>query len=280
VIRITSPPSARRAFVLLCALSLAACGGEPSAESPTTTASEGGTGTTARVTARVGTEVRFIITHDNGDPVSWSVLTAADARPGAATIDASGGFRAVDAGHFLVIATRGAERAFAHVVASGDAPLASSSGPIALSFAGPRASRSDGRMSLSLSEFWIESSPDTVRLSTGASVRLKVVGRSADGATWSIRPDWQASGGTVSDSGLYTAPAVDGRYVVVVTRDGDIQTDTSVVVVGAGLGDSSAVPVPAPSDGNPAGMPVPSVPATTTACTNEPAGYRRIIDAP
>ncbi|MFL5506025.1 MAG: hypothetical protein ACJ8AU_04025, partial [Gemmatimonadales bacterium] len=126
---------------------------------------------------------------------------------------------------------------------------------------------------------WIESSPDSVLLAPGGSVKLSVIGRSADGASWSIRPEWKATGGTVTDSGQYTAPATAGVHRVVATRQGDIQTDTTVLIVGEGASLSDSVSAPAPTPESSPTTPLPPT-SVTTACTNQPAGYRRVIDAP
>jgi len=275
VIHLTSPPRARLAVLLLCSLSLLACNADPTTENAADGTSVGVAPRIPTVSVSAGTPVAFSVTDAAGSAIAWSALNAVDDRSDAPIIDSSGLFRATGAGRFLVLATRGDEHALAYVsVTEGTATDAV---PVTLSFAAPRSASLPKRMNLSLSEFWIESSPDTLHLAPGSATRLAVIGRSADGSRWNIRPEWKATAGSVSDSGDFTAPTAEGRYAVIVTRQGDIQTDTSIVIVGAGSGDSISAPTPAAPTVD---TPVPSVPAVTTACTNEPAGYRRVIDAP
>jgi len=277
VIHLTSPPRVRLAVLLLCSVSLLACSADPTSQNAADGTSVGVTPRIPTVSVSAGTPVVFSVTDAGGSAIAWSALSTADGRASSPIIDSSGLFRAHDAGRYLVVATRGDQHAFAYVAVS-EGVAADASVPVALSFAAPR-SPLDKRMNLSLSEFWIESSPDTVRLAPGGATRLTVVGRSADGTRWNIRSEWRATAGTVSDSGEYVAPAAAGRYGVIVTRQGDIQTDTSIVVVGAGSADSAAAPGPIPT-GTTVSTPVPATPVVTTACSNEPAGYRRVIDAP
>ena len=64
-------------------------------------------------------------------------------------------------------------------------------------------------------------SPETVAMQPGAtqSFSATVVGTSNTSVAWSI---WeQATGGTISNSGIYTAPTTEGTYHVVATSQVD-----------------------------------------------------------
>lgn len=80
----------------------------------------------------------------------------------------------------------------------------------------------------------VELTPASFSLAAGASRQLSAVGRTPDGKTWSIRVLWKATGGSVSSTGLYKAPAIAGTYRVIATREGDVLADTAVVTVGSG----------------------------------------------
>jgi hypothetical protein len=82
--------------------------------------------------------------------------------------------------------------------------------------------------------FWIEMTPSTAAIAPGGTQQFAAVGRSASGASYSMRIIWRATGGSVSAGGLYTAPAAPGVYSVIATRDGDTMSDTATVTVGSG----------------------------------------------
>jgi len=108
-------------------------------------------------------------------------------------------------------------------------------------------------------DFWIEVTPDTVTATPGDTLQFTALGHSADGAQWTVRTVWQASAGSVSETGSYVTPDTAGTYRVVATRVGDVQADTAIVRVAPASGAVTA--------------------AVTTGCTNEPAGYRRVATA-
>ena len=115
-------------------------------------------------------------------------------------------------------------------------------------------------LSLAASDFWIEITPDSATVAPGGTVQLSVIGRSRDGLRWTVRTTWQApAGGAVSASGQYVAPQTPGRYPVVATREGDVQTDTAFVRVSL-----PSAPLALPTSGG---------------CNNEPTGYRRVATA-
>ena len=78
-------------------------------------------------------------------------------------------------------------------------------------------------------------SPSTAAIQTGGtqSFTATVSGTSDQGVTWSVR---EASGGTVSTAGVYTAPLTPGTYHVVATSTVDTTTTgTATVEVSASL---------------------------------------------
>lgn len=82
-----------------------------------------------------------------------------------------------------------------------------------------------------LSGFSVEVTPATVSLAPGRTQQLTAVGRDQSGSKWSVRVSWRATGGTISSTGLYTAPSAPGTYRAIATRVGDSQADTSVITV-------------------------------------------------
>lgn len=76
-------------------------------------------------------------------------------------------------------------------------------------------------------------SPDTATLAPSATRQFAATGTYSDGSSKSLAVAWSATGGTVSTSGLYTAPATAGTYRVI-GRDGATGlADTSTVTVTA-----------------------------------------------
>jgi len=86
------------------------------------------------------------------------------------------------------------------------------------------------------SGFWIEVSPATVSLAPGATKQLTAIGRDQAGGKWSVSVAWRATGGTITPTGLYTAPSMNGTYRAIATRVGDVQADTSIITVGGSSG--------------------------------------------
>ena len=70
-----------------------------------------------------------------------------------------------------------------------------------------------------------------------------------------VEVTWQATGGTISESGLFTAGDVPGDYTITATRDGSRQVAEAIVHVVA------CTPVPTPT---PAPTPIPTPTATPT----------------
>jgi hypothetical protein len=230
------------ALVGACGDSPQAPGDAPVAPPDTESPSAPATPATPDLSARVGQVVRF--SADGiaaGDSLQWSVLTPADAPEANAAIDAAGRFTARTPGRFLVMAAAAARGATALVeVAAGEAPdtLAHA---LRLAAAG-----SPGTARLVSYGFWLESTPATVTLAPGARQQFTGYGVTSDGRRWTIRTEWRATGGTITREGLYTAPSASGSYRVILGRQGDWITDTSVVTVGT---TTAPAPSPAPSTG-------------------------------
>ena len=89
------------------------------------------------------------------------------------------------------------------------------------------------------SGFWIEVTPSTVSLAPGAKQQFSAIGRDQSGAKYGVQVTWKTTGGTISTTGLYTAPATAGTYRAIATRVGDVLADTSVITVGSSSGGTS-----------------------------------------
>lgn len=77
-------------------------------------------------------------------------------------------------------------------------------------------------------------SPKTVTLESGSSQQFSVSANWSTGATDVPPVTWSATGGSVSASGNYVAPASAGTYRVVVAHNGGTVRDTALVTVTAG----------------------------------------------
>jgi hypothetical protein len=78
----------------------------------------------------------------------------------------------------------------------------------------------------------ISIAPPTTGLVPGGTQQFAATGVLSDGADSAITVDWTATGGTVSPTGLYTAPAQAGSYLVIATLQGGSLSDTARVTVG------------------------------------------------
>jgi hypothetical protein len=83
--------------------------------------------------------------------------------------------------------------------------------------------------------------PASLTLSAGASQQLTVSATWSDGGTTLPSITYTASGGTVSASGLFTAPTTSGTYRVIVAHSAGALRDTSVVTVEANNGSQWSV---------------------------------------
>ncbi len=79
-------------------------------------------------------------------------------------------------------------------------------------------------------------SPKTVALAAGATQQFATTALWSTGATTLPPISYSASVGTVSPSGLYTAPSTPGTYRVIVAHTNGSARDTALVTVGGGTG--------------------------------------------
>jgi hypothetical protein len=104
-------------------------------------------------------------------------------------------------------------------------------------------------------------SPKTVSLTTGATRQFAASAEWSNGSTTLPPVDYRVVGtgsGTVSPTGLYTAPGTAGTYRVMVAHTGGTRADTATVTV------SGTVSSPPPQAGG--------------ACPNQPSGYTQHSD--
>jgi hypothetical protein len=73
-------------------------------------------------------------------------------------------------------------------------------------------------------------SPDGSTLTTGASQQYVATARLSNGSTRNASPAWQATGGTITSNGLYTAGSTAGAYRVIATVQGQAADTVSVTV--------------------------------------------------
>lgn len=74
-------------------------------------------------------------------------------------------------------------------------------------------------------------SPGTLTLATSASRQLSAQAEMSDGSWENVPLAWQANGGTISQSGLFTAPGSPGSHLVIVTTPVSAAADTAFVSV-------------------------------------------------
>jgi hypothetical protein len=77
----------------------------------------------------------------------------------------------------------------------------------------------------------IEVSPTSATLSAGGTQQFMALGRMSDGSAASVTVSWTATGGTISQAGLYTAGSTAGSFQVIAVRQGDTEAGTSTVTV-------------------------------------------------
>ena len=84
------------------------------------------------------------------------------------------------------------------------------------------------------SSYWLEIAPGSLTIQAGGTAQFTAAFKTSDGGSYSIRPVWQATGGSISPQGAYTAPSTNGSYLVIVNREGDTIADTALVTVTGG----------------------------------------------
>lgn len=82
-------------------------------------------------------------------------------------------------------------------------------------------------------------SPKTVSLNAGATQQFGATANWSTGATTLPPITWSATGGSISTSGLYTAPTTAGTYRVIVAHSGGALRDTAVITVSGTNSDAS-----------------------------------------
>jgi hypothetical protein len=75
----------------------------------------------------------------------------------------------------------------------------------------------------------VDLTPTQVSVAAAASQQFTATGRRSDGSTVTLSPVWNATGGTITSAGLYTAGTTAGTYRVI-AASGNL-ADTSVVTV-------------------------------------------------
>jgi parallel beta-helix repeat protein len=78
----------------------------------------------------------------------------------------------------------------------------------------------------------IDLTPASASLRAGATQRYTVVGRMSDGSTDTVSAQFSATGGTISDNGVYTAGGTAGDYRVIATVNR--LADTAAVTISSG----------------------------------------------
>lgn len=104
-------------------------------------------------------------------------------------------------------------------------------------------------------------SPATATVSTAATQQFTANGRLSDGSNSSVAVTWSTNGGSVSTSGLYTAPSAAGSFRVIAVNGASGLADTSTVTV-------TAPPAPPPTQ----------APLNPDVTTNLPAGMSLVTN--
>lgn len=89
--------------------------------------------------------------------------------------------------------------------------------------------------------------PASVSLQSGASQQFAAAGRLTDGSSSPVTVTWVAAGGTISNTGLYTAGPVTGSYPVIGAHAASGLADT--VLVGVTAPNAPPPPPPGPAQG-------------------------------
>jgi hypothetical protein len=76
-------------------------------------------------------------------------------------------------------------------------------------------------------------SPSSATVETGEQRQFGLTGKASDGSTFSVRPSYQVTGGTVSSSGVFQAGRTPGTYRIIGTDANTGLADTSAITVTA-----------------------------------------------
>jgi len=115
--------------------------------------------------------------------------------------------------------------------------------------------------------------PTSVALLPGATQQFAVSGHLTDGSTAPVTVTYNATGGTITSAGLYTAGVSPGNYRVVATVAGSTLADTAAIDI--------TVPAPAPSEPPTAPPGIPIIPGQSiqAAVNANPGGTVFLIKA-
>lgn len=83
-------------------------------------------------------------------------------------------------------------------------------------------------------------SPASATLAPGAQQRFTLSGTASDGSTFTVEPNYAATGGSISSTGTFTAGQSTGRYRVIATDRGTGLADTAEVTIETGGADAVA----------------------------------------
>lgn len=84
--------------------------------------------------------------------------------------------------------------------------------------------------------------PESVTLAPGEEQRYSLAGKLSDGSSFSVDPRYTATGGTISDWGMFTSGPTSGTYRVIATDQGTGLADTSAVTIGGSGGGGGGTP--------------------------------------
>ncbi len=155
--------------------------------------------------ATIGAVVPYTATVRNGrgeamaEAVTWSSTNT-----GVATVNGSGAVTIVSAGSSEIRASAGGKTGTAKITGVAPATLNS-----------------------------LTITPPTATLFTGATQQFTAAGTWSDGGSAVPPVTWTATGGTVSNSGLYTAGGTPGSFRVIGTHTGGTRADTSTITINA-----------------------------------------------
>jgi hypothetical protein len=108
--------------------------------------------------------------------------------------------------------------------------------------------------------------PSTATLAPSSSLQLVAFGRTDSGDSVAVDVTFKASGGTISETGLYTAGQTTGAFHVIATADE--LADTSAITLASTSGGDTPEPEPSPSP-----SPAPQIPSGGGTLSGIPFGH-------
>ncbi len=112
--------------------------------------------------------------------------------------------------------------------------------------------------------------PSTATLAPTSSLQFVAFGRTESGDSVAVDVTFKATGGTISETGLYTAGQTTGAFHVIATADR--LADTSAVTLASTSGGDTPVPEPSPEP-SPEPGPAPTIPSGGTTLNGIPFGH-------